>query len=157
MTTLPLWKNQVVLAVTIFNQQKALQVQKEVTDTTNELLKKNAEMLKQGSLEVAKESERGIVEIETLQKVNTDLISTIEEDDPYPGRGQREASAGGRRAETDGNGTQAKLKEVGMMKRERRERKETVSTEKPGAAPGFFCCMRYRRILYLSVEGKRIS
>lgn len=79
MNTIPLWKNQIIIAISLFRQQKALNVQKEVTETTNELLQKNSEMLKQGSIEVAKESERGIVEIETLQKVNNDLISTIEE------------------------------------------------------------------------------
>jgi len=79
LNTIPLWKNQIVIAITIFRQRKAVELQKKVTDTTNDLLKKNAEMLKQGVVEVAKESERGIVEIETLRKVNTDLISTIEE------------------------------------------------------------------------------
>lgn len=79
LTTIPLWKNQVIIAISLFRQKKALEVQRQVTDTTNELLQKNSEMLKQGSLGVARESERGIVEIETLQKVNNDLISTIEE------------------------------------------------------------------------------
>lgn len=79
LNTIPLWKNQIVIAISLFRQKKALDVQKEVTDTTNELLSKNAEMLKDSSIEVAKESERGIVEIETLRKVNDDLISTIEE------------------------------------------------------------------------------
>ena len=79
LNTIPLWKNQIVIAISIFRQKKAVELQKEVTKTTNELLSRNAEMLKQGTLDVARESERGIVEIETLQKVNTDLISTIEE------------------------------------------------------------------------------
>lgn len=79
LNTIPLWKNQIVIAISLFRQQKSLKLQKEVTDTTNELLAKNSEMLKQGSLEVARESERGIVEIETLKRVNQDLISTIEE------------------------------------------------------------------------------
>ena len=79
LNTIPLWKNQIVIAISLFRQKKALDLQKEVTKTTNELLSKNSEMLKQGTVEVARESERGIVEIETLQKVNTDLISTIEE------------------------------------------------------------------------------
>ena len=77
--TLPLWKNQIIIAIGLFRQQKALQMQKQITDTTNELLLKNSEMLKSGTIEIAKESERGIVEIETLKKVNADLISTIEE------------------------------------------------------------------------------
>jgi uncharacterized protein YaaN involved in tellurite resistance len=79
LNTIPLWKNQIVIAIGLYRQKKALELQKEVTDTTNELLAKNSEMLKQGSIEVARESERGIVDIETLKKVNDDLISTIEE------------------------------------------------------------------------------
>ncbi|HPB81115.1 MAG TPA: toxic anion resistance protein [Spirochaetota bacterium] len=79
LNTIPLWKNQIIIAIGIFRQKKALKLQKEVTDTTNQLLSKNAEMLKDSTIEVAKESERGIVDIETLKKVNNDLISTIEE------------------------------------------------------------------------------
>jgi uncharacterized protein YaaN involved in tellurite resistance len=79
LNTIPLWKNQIVIAITIFRQQKAVELQKQVTDTTNELLRKNSEMLKDSTTKVARESERGIVEIETLKKVNSDLISTIEE------------------------------------------------------------------------------
>jgi uncharacterized protein YaaN involved in tellurite resistance len=79
LNTIPLWKNQIVLAISLMRQKNALELQKEVSETTNELLRKNAEMLKQGTIEIAQESERGIVDIETLQKVNADLISTIEE------------------------------------------------------------------------------
>lgn len=79
LNTIPLWKNQIVIAITLFRQRAALKLQKEVTDTTNELLKKNSEMLKGSTVEIAKETERGIVDIETLKKVNSDLISTIEE------------------------------------------------------------------------------
>jgi uncharacterized protein YaaN involved in tellurite resistance len=68
-----------VIAITLFRQRAALKLQKEVTDTTNELLRKNSEMLKGSTLEIAKETERGIVDIETLKQVNSDLISTIEE------------------------------------------------------------------------------
>ena len=75
--SIPLWKNQIVIALGLSNSQKALQTQREVTDMTNQLLLKNSEMLKQGSLEVAQESERAIVSIETLQKTNTNLIETI--------------------------------------------------------------------------------
>lgn len=75
--SIPLWKNQIVIALGIASSQKALQTQREVTDMTNQLLLKNSEMLKQGSLEIAQESERGIVSIETLQKTNTNLIETI--------------------------------------------------------------------------------
>ena len=77
--TIPLWKSQVVIALGLANQQKVLQTQKAVSDMTNELLLKNSEMLKQNSVEVAKENERGIVDIETLHQVNENLISTIEE------------------------------------------------------------------------------
>lgn len=79
LNTIPLWKNQIVIALSLFRQKKALAVQKEVTDTTNALLKKNSEMLKDSSLQIARESERGIVDIDTLKKVNADLIQTIEE------------------------------------------------------------------------------
>jgi uncharacterized protein YaaN involved in tellurite resistance len=79
LNTIPLWKNQVVIAISIFRQNKALELQKNITKTTNDLLIKNSEMLKQGSIETARENERGIVEIETLKKVNNDLIATIEE------------------------------------------------------------------------------
>ncbi len=79
LNTIPLWKSQIVIAITLFRQKAALKIQKNVTDTTNELLKKNSEMLKTGTIETAKEAERGIVEIETLQQVNADLIETITE------------------------------------------------------------------------------
>lgn len=79
LNTIPLWKNQIVIAITLFRQKAALKVQKDVTDTTNELLKKNSEMLKTGTIETAKEAERGIVDMETLRQVNTDLIETITE------------------------------------------------------------------------------
>jgi len=79
LNTIPLWKNQVVIAISLFRQKKALELQKEVSATTNELLTKNSELLKTSSIEVAKESEKGIVEIETLKKVHDNLIATIDE------------------------------------------------------------------------------
>jgi len=79
LNTIPLWKNQIVIALSLNRQEKALSMQREVTDTTNMLLSKNSEMLKISSIGVAKENERGIVDIETLKKVNVDLITTIEE------------------------------------------------------------------------------
>ncbi len=79
LNTIPLWKNQIVIALSLHRQEKALAMQREVTDTTNMLLSKNSEMLKVSSIGVAKENERGIVDIETLKKVNVDLITTIEE------------------------------------------------------------------------------
>jgi uncharacterized protein YaaN involved in tellurite resistance len=78
-TTVPLWKNQVVIALSLYRQQQALTLQRAVTDTANELLLKNAELLRTGSAEVARETERGIIDIETLQKVNDELVSTLEE------------------------------------------------------------------------------
>lgn len=77
--TLPLWKNQMVLALGLHHSQMAMQAQKAVTDMTNELLKKNAETLKMGTIETAKESERGIIDIETLVQTNQSLIDTINE------------------------------------------------------------------------------
>ncbi len=79
LNTIPLWKNQVVIAISLFRQKKALELQKEVSATTNDLLTKNADLLKTGSIDIAKESEKGIVEIETLKKVHESLISTIDE------------------------------------------------------------------------------
>ena len=77
--TIPLWKSQMVLALGMHHSQQAMQAQREVTDMTNELLKKNAEKLKTGSIEVARESERGIVDIQTLTQTNQTLIDTLEE------------------------------------------------------------------------------
>ena len=77
--TLPLWKNQMVLALGLEHSKQAMNAQKAVTDMTNELLKKNAETLKQGTLETARESERGIVDLETLISTNQSLIDTINE------------------------------------------------------------------------------
>ena len=77
--TIPLWKSQMVLALSMEHSKQAMEAQREVSDVTNELLKKNAEALHQGSIEVAKESERGIVELETLKHTNQMLIQTLEE------------------------------------------------------------------------------
>lgn len=79
LTTIPLWKNQVVIAISLFRQKSALNLQKQVSEATNELLEKNAELLKENSIGTANEMERGIVEMETLKKVNDDLIETIDE------------------------------------------------------------------------------
>ena len=77
--SIPLWKNQMVIALGLTNQRKVLAMQQSVNDMTNDLLKKNAEMLKMGTIETAKENERSIVDIETVRKVNDDLVTTIEE------------------------------------------------------------------------------
>ena len=77
--TIPLWKSQMVLALGLAHSQQAIEAQRAVTDMTNELLKKNAATLKQGTIAAAKESERGIVDIETLQQTNRSLIETLDE------------------------------------------------------------------------------
>lgn len=77
--TIPLWKNQMVLALGLGRQKEALEMQQAVSNTTNELLKRNAAMLKQNSHDTAVENERSIVDIETVKQVNEDLISTIED------------------------------------------------------------------------------
>ncbi|MBR4309309.1 MAG: toxic anion resistance protein [Oscillospiraceae bacterium] len=77
--TIPLWKNQMVLALGMEHSRQALKAQREVTDMTNELLRKNADALKLGTIEVAQESERGIVDLETVRYTNEQLISTLDE------------------------------------------------------------------------------
>ena len=92
--TIPLWKNQMVLALGISNAKKALETQKAVTDLTNDMLKKNSETLKQGSIELAEQSERAVVDIETLQKTNKDLIETLDKviEIHEAGRAKRQAA-----------------------------------------------------------------
>ena len=77
--TIPLWKNQMVMALSLYHSEQAMKAQREVTNVTNDLLRKNAEALHQGSVSVAQESERGIVDIETLKKTNEELIKTLDE------------------------------------------------------------------------------
>lgn len=77
--TIPLWKSQMVLALGVAHSQQAAQAQRDVTEMTNQMLRQNSETLKTASIETAKESERGIVELETLQKTNADLIYTLDE------------------------------------------------------------------------------
>ena len=77
--TIPLWKSQMVLALGVEHSAQAAEAQREVTDMTNELLKKNAEKLKMATLDTARESERGIVDMETLKATNESLISTLDE------------------------------------------------------------------------------
>lgn len=78
-TAIPLWKNQVAIALTLLRQKDAVTAQRQVSATTNDLLAKNSEMLKISAIETAEENERGIVDIETLQKTQNDLIETIQE------------------------------------------------------------------------------
>ena len=77
--TIPLWKNQMVLALSMYNSEQAMKAQRDVTDTTNALLLQNAQALHQGSVSIAQESERGIVDLETLKKTNEELIATLDE------------------------------------------------------------------------------
>lgn len=79
LNTIPLWKSQIVIALGLHRQNKALKIQREVTDTTNRLLEKNSELLRQNTVETAREAERGITDLDTLKKVNSNLIATIED------------------------------------------------------------------------------
>ena len=78
-TSIPLWKNQMAIALTLMRQRNAVSAQRAVTDTTNDLLTQNASMLKQNAIETATENERGIVDIETLKATQSDIIETIEQ------------------------------------------------------------------------------
>ena len=77
--TIPLWKNQMVMAMSLYHSEQAMKAQREVTNVTNELLQKNAQTLHQGSVAIAKEPDRGIVDLETLRKTNEELIATLNE------------------------------------------------------------------------------
>jgi len=79
LNTIPLWKNQLIIVVTLSRQKHAMDLQKKVSDTTNDLLLANAELMKQGSVGIAREAERGIVDISTLEEVNSKLISSLNE------------------------------------------------------------------------------
>ncbi len=105
--TIPLWKSQMVLALGQYHSQQAMEAQREVTNMTNELLRKNAEMLKQGSIDIAKESERGIVDIETLTNTNQMLIETLEEVQKI----QQEGSVKRREAEAELGRIEGELKQ----------------------------------------------
>ena len=97
--TIPLWKNQMVMAMCLYHSDQAMKAQRQVTDMTNQLLLKNAETLRQGSVSVAQEAERGIVDMETLKKTNLELIATLDEvrriqDDGRARRAQAEEELG---------------------------------------------------------------
>ena len=108
LSTIPLWKSQIVIALGLQRQENVLKMQRSVTDATNTLLSKNAELLKQSSIDVAKESDRGIVDLETLKKVNADLISTIEETIKI----QKEGRTARQNAETELIGIEQQLKKT---------------------------------------------
>jgi uncharacterized protein YaaN involved in tellurite resistance len=102
--TIPLWQSQMILAISLQNTEKALQEQRAVSESTNELLKKNAETLRTGAVSVAKESERSIVDVDTLKRTNDSLIKTLEDVKRAQEEGQRkraEASEELARAEDD--------------------------------------------------------
>ena len=104
LTTIPVWKSQIAMAITLWNQRKALETQRQVTDTTNEMLARNAELLRMGSAEARREIERGIFDIETVKRVNEELISTIQESIEIAEEGKRkrtEAEAEMQRMESD--------------------------------------------------------
>ncbi|MCD8763819.1 toxic anion resistance protein [Staphylococcus hominis] len=92
LTSIPLWKNQMAIALTLMRQKNAVTAQRAVTDTTNDLLTRNAAMLKQNAIETATENERGIVDIETLKATQNDIIETIEQtlQIQYNGRQKRQ-------------------------------------------------------------------
>jgi len=117
LTTVPLWKNQIVIAISLYRQQKAVELQRQVTDTTNELLAKNAELLRDGSAKVGREVERGVVDVETLRKVNDDLVATLEETI------QIQAEGRARRIEAEG--------EIGRLQVELRQKLIELRTQAP--------------------------
>ena len=107
MNTIPLWKSQMVLALGLEHGRQATAAQSAVTDMTNDLLKKNADMLKMGTIETAKEAERSVVSIETLQHTNQQLISTLDEVLNI----QREGAAKRREAEAELGRIEGELKQ----------------------------------------------
>ena len=112
--TIPLWKNQMVIALGLQRQQQVLGMQRAVNDATNDLLRRNAAMLKQTTIETAKENERSIVDIETVKKVNDDLVSTIEETVKIQQEGRARRAA----AEKELVNIEGRLREVLLSTRE---------------------------------------
>ena len=110
--TIPLWKNQIVIALGITNAKNALGAQKAVTDMTNDMLQKNSELLKQGSIQIAEESERAIVDVETLQKTNKDIIETLDKIIEIHENGQAKRAAAEEQLVSIENELKAKLLEI---------------------------------------------
>ena len=104
--TIPLWKSQMLIALGISHSQQAMEAQRAVSNITNELLKKNAEQLKTGTVEIAKEAERGIVDMETLAATNKSLVDTLDEVQ----RIQREGREKRKNAEIELNKMESELK-----------------------------------------------
>ena len=119
MTSIPLWKNQIAIALTLNRQTKAVEAQKQVTSTTNDLLLKNSEMLKVNSIETAKENERGLVEIETLKQTQENLLETIEETLRIQAEGRSKRKA-------------AEL-EIGKMEEDLKQRLLTIRDDREGS------------------------
>ena len=114
LNTIPLWKSQIVIALGLHRQNKALKIQREVTDTTNRLLEKNSELLRQNTVETAREAERGIADLDTLKKVNSNLIATIEDAIKI----QQEGRTARQNAETELISIEEKLKQTLLAVRE---------------------------------------
>ena len=108
LTTIPIWKSQIAMAITLWNQQQALKTQQAVSDTTNQMLQRNAELLRMGSAEARREIERGIFDIETVRKVNEELIATIQESIQIAQEGRQKRVA----AEAEMQKLESDLKEV---------------------------------------------
>ncbi len=116
--TIPLWKNQIVLSLGIQHSKEAMEAQREVSNMTNELLKKNAETLHQATVDTAKESERGIVDIETLQHTNKELISTLDEIMTIQKEGREKRQAAEQELNRIENELSDKLLEINSEKKE---------------------------------------
>lgn len=114
LNTIPLWKSQIVIALGLHRQNKALKIQREVTDTTNRLLEKNSELLRQNTVETAREAERGIADLDTLKKVNSNLIATIEDAIKI----QQEGRTARQNAEAELASIEEKLKQTLLAARE---------------------------------------
>ena len=108
LNTIPIWKSQIVIALGLGKQQKVLKLNQEISETTNELLKRNSEMLKTNTIETAKEAERSVVDMETLKKTNENLIAAIEETLSIQKEGREKRQA----AEAELNRLEGELKDV---------------------------------------------
>ena len=114
--TIPLWKSQMVLALGVTHAEQAARAQREVSDMTNELLRKNAEVLKTATIESAKESERGIIDMETLKNTNANLISTLDEVMKIQADGREKRRAAEQEMQTMENELKEKLLELSERK-----------------------------------------
>lgn len=115
-STIPLWKSQMVLALSLHHSQQAMQAQRNVNEVTNELLRKNSEALKTGTIEIAKESERGIVDLETLKQTNQNLIETLDEVRQVQAEGSKRRQEASSELMKIENELKQKLLEVGSAK-----------------------------------------